>query len=42
MLVQAAFSEYERIGREPVDKTPSAVKLDQPHRRSRPPRHVRQ
>ncbi|HEV8257749.1 MAG TPA: YihY/virulence factor BrkB family protein [Casimicrobiaceae bacterium] len=42
LLGAQVISEYERIGREPVDATPSAVKLDQPQRRSRPPRRVRQ
>jgi membrane protein len=41
LLGAQVISEYERIGREPVNATPSAVQLDQPHRRSRP-RHVRQ
>jgi membrane protein len=42
LLGAQVISEYERIGHEPVNATPSAVKLDQPHRRSRPPRRVRQ
>ena len=38
LLGAQVISEYERIGREPVNATPSAVKLEQPHRRSHPPR----
>ena len=41
LLGAQVISEYERIGRAPVDATPSAMQLDQPHRRSRPPRRVR-
>jgi membrane protein len=40
LLGAQVISEYERIGREPVEATPSAMQLDQPHRRSRPPRRV--
>jgi uncharacterized BrkB/YihY/UPF0761 family membrane protein len=42
VLLLGAQVIYERIGREPVNATPSAVQLDKPHRRSHPPRRVKQ
>jgi YihY family inner membrane protein len=42
LLGAQVISEYERIGREPVDATPGAMQLDRPPHRSGGPRRVRQ
>jgi uncharacterized BrkB/YihY/UPF0761 family membrane protein len=41
LLGAQVISEYERVGREPVDATPGAMQLDQAARRSRPSRRIR-